>query len=141
MRDMTNGCGQLVSVISERLEIDREKALQIVMGQIDSSESSQELAEVYEMVVGNWCEDICQVVYTFESGPGNAGVETIVVSGGGGFIELLAEKLTAALKVAVSKINPFAGLISDSKELGDLEAYQLLAPIALGLATRRVNDK
>lgn len=141
MRDMTNGCYQLVSVVSERLGIDREKALQIVMGQIDSLESAQELEDVYEMVVGNWCADICQVVYTFESGPGNAGVEKIVVSGGGGFINLLAEKLTAELKVAVSKINPFAGLIRDSKELGDLEAYQLLAPIALGLATRRVNDK
>ncbi|MCG8551264.1 MAG: pilus assembly protein PilM [Desulfobacterales bacterium] len=141
MRDMTNGCEQLVSVIGERLGIDREKALQIIMGEIDHPESGQALAEIYEMVVGNWCSDICEVVYTFESSPGNARVENIVVSGGGGFINLLAEKLTDALKVAVSKINPFAGLVRDSNELGELEGYQLLAPIALGLAMRRVNDK
>ena len=141
MRDMTNGCYQLVSVVSEQLGIDREKALQIIMGEADYSESGQSLEALYDMVVGNWCSDICEVVHTFESSPGNAGIEKIVVSGGGGFIDLLAEKLTAALTVAVSKINPFAGLVSDSKALGELEAYQLLAPIALGLAMRRVDDK
>lgn len=141
IRDMANGCYQLVSAVSEQLEIDREKALQIIMGQVDYPESEQSLEELYDMVVGNWCSDICEVVYAFESGPGNARVEKIVVSGGGGFIDLLAEKLTAALKVAVSKINPFAGLVSDSKNFAELEAYQLLAPIALGLAMRRVDDK
>ncbi|PIE62176.1 MAG: protein PilM [Desulfobacter postgatei] len=141
MRDMTNGCEQLVSVVSERFEIDREKALKIIMGEVNDPESGQMLEELYEMVVGNWCSDICDVVHTFESSPGNARVETIVVSGGGGFIDLLTEKLVTALEVTVSKINPFAGLLSDSKELGELEAYQLLAPIALGLAMRRVNDK
>lgn len=141
MRDMSNGCYQLVSVVSEQLEVDREKALQIIMGEVDYPESAQVLGDLYEMVVGNWCSDICEVVYSFESGPGNAGVEQIVVSGGGGFINLLAEKLTKELKVAVSKINPFAGLVSDLKELGELEAYQFLAPIALGLAMRRVDDK
>jgi type IV pilus assembly protein PilM len=141
MRDMTNGCDQLVSVVSERLEVDREKASQIIMGQVDHPESEQVLEEIYDMVVGNWCSDICEVVYTFESSPGNAGVEHVVVSGGGGFIDLLSEKLTNELKVGVSKINPFTGLVSDSKQLGELEAYQLLAPIALGLAMRRVDDK
>jgi type IV pilus assembly protein PilM len=141
MRDMTNGCAQLVSVVSERLEVDREKASQIIMGQVDHLESEQVLEEIYDMVVGNWCSDICEVVYTFESSPGNTGVEHVVVSGGGGFIDLLSEKLTNELKVRVSKINPFAGLVSDSKQLGELEAYQLLAPIALGLAMRRVDDK
>nr|WP_320016964.1 type IV pilus assembly protein PilM [uncultured Desulfobacter sp.] len=141
MRDMTNGCNQLVSVVEERLDIDREKALQIIMGEVDYSKSGQALGDLYEMVVDNWCSDICEVVHTFESGSGNDRVEAIVISGGGGFIDLLAEKLTKELEVAVSKINPFAGLVSDSKELGELEAYQLLAPIALGLAMRRVDDK
>ncbi|WP_319573994.1 type IV pilus assembly protein PilM [uncultured Desulfobacter sp.] len=141
MRDMTNGCNQLVSAVSERLDIDREKALQIIMGEVDYSESGQVLGDLYDMIVGNWCSDICEVVHTFESGSGNDKVEAIVISGGGGFIDLLAEKLTKELEVAVSKINPFAGLVSDSKELGELEAYQLLVPIALGLAMRRVDDK
>lgn len=141
IRDMSNGCYQLVSVVSEQLEIDREKAEQIIMGQAGYPESGQSLEALYDMVVGNWCSEICEVVYTFESSPGNARIENVVVSGGGGFIDLLAEKLTRELKVAVSKINPFTGLVSDSKELGDLEAYQLLAPIALGLAMRRVDDK
>jgi len=141
MRDMTNGCNQLVSAVSERLDIDREKALQIIMGEVDYSESGQALGDLYDMIVGNWCSDICEVVHTFESGSGNDKVEAIVISGGGGFIDLLAEKLTKELEVAVSKVNPFAGLVSDSKELGELEAYQLLAPIALGLAMRRVDDK
>ena len=141
MRDMTNGCYQLVSVVSEQLGIDREKALQIIMGEIDYPESEQSLETLYDMVVSNWCSDICEVVYTFESSPGNAKVEQIVVSGGGGFIDLLVEKLTASLTVSVSKINPFAGLVSDPKALGELEVYQLLAPIALGLAMRRVDDK
>jgi type IV pilus assembly protein PilM len=113
----------------------------MIIGEVDSPESEQELNELYDMVVGNWCSDISEVVYTFESSPGNAGVEHVVISGGGGFIDLLSEKLTNALKVTVSKINPFAGLVSDSTQLGELEAYQLLAPIALGLAMRRVNDK
>jgi len=141
MRDMTNGCNQLVSAVSERLDIDREKALQLIIGEVDYSKSGQGLGDLYEMVVGNWCSDICEVVHTFESGSGNDRVEAVVISGGGGFIDLLAEKLTKELEVAVSKINPFLGLVSDSKELGELEAYQLLAPISLGLAMRRVDDK
>jgi len=141
MRDMTNGCYQLVSVVSERLEIDREKALQIIMGEVDYPESGQTLNDLYDMVVDNWCSDICEVVHTFESGSGNDSIETIILSGGGGFIDLLADKLNKELNVAVSKINPFAGLVTDSKDLGELDAYQLLAPIALGLAMRRVDDK
>jgi type IV pilus assembly protein PilM len=141
MRDMTNGCYQLVSVVSERLEIDREKALQIIMGEINYPESGQALDDLYEMVVDNWCSDICEVVHTFESASGNDRIETIILSGGGGFIDLLADKLNKELNAPVSKINPFAGLLTDSKELGELEAYQLLAPIALGLAMRRVDDK
>ena len=141
MRDMTNGCFQLVSVISEHLGVERETALQIIMGEADYPEAGQSPAQLYDMVVGNWCSDICEVVYTFESSPGHAKVENIVITGGGGFIDLLAEKLTAALNVTVSKINPFAGLVSDPQKLGELDAYQLLAPIALGLAMRRVDDK
>ena len=59
---------------------------------------------------------------------------------GGGFIEVLSENMTKELDVPVSRIHPFTGLVSNSKS-GDLEAYELLAPIALGLAMRRVDDK
>ena len=58
-----------------------------------------------------------------------------------GFMKHLAQRLTAELNVPVSQVNPFGGLTINPKQLGDLEPFSLQAPIALGLAMRRVDDK
>ncbi len=140
MRDMTGGGSQLVAAVSERFEVDQEVAHQIILGQAEPPESPYSLPDIYDIIVSNWSSDICEVVHTFESGTNDLKVEQIVISGGGGFIDALVEHMAKELEVPVSRINPFAGLVSNSK-IGELEAYQLLASIALGLAMRRVDDK
>ncbi|MCG8688082.1 MAG: pilus assembly protein PilM [Desulfobacterales bacterium] len=140
MRDMMTGCNHLIDSLSERLEIDRESAFRIVIGEEPPS-SPETAAEIYEAISSGWCAEICEVVHTFESGTNDIKLEKIVLSGGGGFIQNLYQNLSSELSVPVSKIDPFGGLIVDSKRFSDLEIFKLQAPIALGLAMRRVDDK
>jgi type IV pilus assembly protein PilM len=70
-------------------------------------------------------------------------VEKIVLSGGGGFVTGFSDCLKSELDVEVVAINPFEGLIIDGKRFPDtfISGFRLQAPIALGLALRRMDDK
>ena len=141
MRDTMSGCNQIVEAVRDGLDTDFATAEQIVHGEKSPPGEPGIVEEICTSIAGGWCAEICEVVHSFHSSTNETRVERIVLSGGGGFIESLTQSLNAELNVPVSRIDPFGGLDVDPKRFGDLEPFKLQAPIALGLALRRVDDK
>lgn len=143
MRDMMSGVNQVTEAVSEHYGVGFDTAGQIVMGGTDPPGDPDAVKKIQQTISNNWCAEICEVVHTFESNTNDVKLEKIVLCGGGGFIHGLVPSLTSELEVPVSHIDPFGGLDIDAKQFpdGDLEQMKLQAPIALGLAMRRVDDK
>ncbi len=143
MRDMMSGFNQVLESLSEQYEIDLEAAGDIILGGKEPPDDPDTVKEIYQSVSNAWCSEICEVVHTFESNTNDMRLSKIVLSGGGGFIDNFAQSLRSELDVPVSNINPYDGLIIDAKRFPTevLEMTKLQAPIALGLAMRRADDK
>jgi len=139
MRDNVSGTNQISEALSVKLDIsiaEAEKMLQ-------DGENSKTLSETNIEFANAWCSEICEVVYAFQSGSNGDTIGKIVLSGGGGFVEGFLDSLKSELDVEVVPINPFEGLILDGKRFSSsfISKAGLQAPIALGLALRRVDDK
>ncbi len=142
MRDNVSGTNQIVEELSIQLEISIEEAETMFRGDKVQKDSGT-LKEIRESVANTWCAEICEVVYAFQSNTNNNKVEKIVLSGGGGFVEGFSDRIKSELDVEVASINPFEGMILDGKRFpaSFISGVGLQAPIALGLALRRVDDK
>lgn len=141
MRDMMTGFNQIHEGVAERLEIEVEQAAKMVL---DKDRSNQEIIEeICESVANGWCAEICEVVHTFESNSNDIKLEKIILSGGGGYVKPFAQNLTGELDLPVTNIRPFGGLKVNPKQFPQtlVDKVRLQAPIALGLALRRVDDK
>lgn len=140
MRDMMIGCNQMMDAMAERYGMDATTSRNTVLGLADPPDG---MDEILTQVSNGWCSEICEVIHTFESGANDEKVQKIVVSGGGGYVAGLYRALASELDVPVSGIDPFGGLTVDPNRFPDeeLARVRLQAPIALGLAMRRVDDK
>jgi type IV pilus assembly protein PilM len=141
MRDMMSGFNQAIEAISDRLGTDFETSARIVQGKAEPPGDPAEVSKICIAISNGWCAEICEVVHTFESGTNDIRLEKVLISGGGGFIAHFAQSLKSELGVPVANIDPFDGLAVDRKKFPDLESFKLQAPIALGLAMRRMDDK
>ena len=143
MRDNVSGTNQILEELSDQLEITREDAQKMIVDKESLKKNSGLRKEICQNIANTWCSEICEVVYSFQSSTSEEGVSKIVLSGGGGFVEGLSHCLESELDVRVVAINPFEGLIVNEKDFPGsiLSKVRLQAPIALGLALRRVDDK
>ncbi len=142
MRDNVSGTDQILEELSGLLDISIEEAENMVFGNTDQKDSKT-IAEISQRIANSWCSEICEAVDTFQTSNKEKKVEKIVLSGGGGLVEGFSDILKSELNVEVVGINPFEGLILDKKRFPDsfISGIGLQAPIALGLALRRLDDK
>jgi type IV pilus assembly protein PilM len=143
MRDNVSGTDQILEELSGQLDISIEEVENLVSEGNLGQKDSKTLAEISQRIANSWCSEICEAVYTFQTSNNEKKVEKIVLSGGGGFVEGFLDNLKSELNVEVVGINPFKGLILDKKRFPDsfISGIGLQAPIALGLALRRMDDK
>jgi len=143
MRDNVSGTNQIIEELSAKLDITIEEADKLYQDRGKEQKNAKILEEISKSVANNWCSEICEVVYTFQSSTNENTVEKIVLSGGGGFVEGFSDSLRSELDVDVIPINPFEGLILDKNRFpaSFISEVGLQAPIALGLALRRMDDK
>ncbi len=139
MRDNVSGTNQILEELSSQLDISIEEADNMLR----NGDDTKAVDEISQSFANTWCSEICEVVYAFQSSSNEDRVEKIVLSGGGGFVKGFLESLKSELDVDVVAINPFEGLIVDEKRFpaSFVSDMGLQAPIALGLALRRVDDK
>ena len=140
MRDMMIGGNQVTDALAEHYSMDLKTCNNVLRGLADPPEGMDELIL---NLSNSWCAEICEVVHTFESNTNDERVEKIIISGGGGYVENLYKALESELDVPVTGIDPFANLSVEAKQYSheELMRIKLQAPIALGLAMRRVDDK
>ncbi len=142
MRDNVSGTDQIVEEICEQFDMAPDEAYQVVTGESDAV-ASDKVESISSEIVQMWCDEISEVVHTYQSGAGDEKVEKILLSGGGVFVKGFKDSLLSELDADISIINPFDALIVNKKMFPDsfITRVSPLAPIAMGLALRRVDDK
>ena len=143
MRDTISGTNQVIEALCDQFEITVDEALQAVNSEAGGVVSVSDVERVRLNVAQSWCSEICEVVNTYQSGANDERVEKIVLSGGGAFVQGFKEALLSELEADVSVINPFEGLIVNERKFPDAFTTKAgpLAPIAIGLALRKIDDK
>ncbi len=141
-RDNISGTNQIIEEICNQYDISEIDAYRAVNGE-NNTVGKDKIQEISLEIVQSWCSEICEVVNTYQSGSDNEKVENIVLSGGGVFVEGFKESLMSELDADVSIINPFEALTFNEQKFPDsfITKASPLAPIAIGLALRRVDDK
>ncbi len=140
MRDMMIGGSQITDGLAERYGMDLTTCNNVLRGLADPPDG---MADLLQSISNAWCAEICEVVHTFEANTNDERVQKVIISGGGGYVKNLYQALESELGIPVAGIDPFASLSVQDKQYSDEELMRvrLQAPIALGLAMRRVDDK
>ena len=143
MQDNGSGTFQIIEEIVDRFETDFAVAEQILLAPVSEAPDTEVMAAILQQAADVWCTEIRDAVHTFLNNVHETRVTKIVVSGGGAYIPGFLERLEIEMDAEVSMIKPFAGLNLDEKRFSPAYISQVgpLAPIALGLALRRVDDK
>jgi type IV pilus assembly protein PilM len=143
MRDTVSGTNQILEQIASQCGVTLDEAEQAVNGEANDIVSQDTIQEISLRTAQSWCSEICEVVNTYQSSANEEKVEKIVLSGGGVFVGGFKDYLLSELDADVSIINPFEALIVNEKKFPDsfITKAAPLAPIAIGLALRRVDDK
>jgi type IV pilus assembly protein PilM len=143
MRDNVSGTNQILEEIVNQFDVTIDEAEQAVNGEANDIVSQDKIGEISLKVAQSWCSEICEVVNTYQTGANDEKVQKVILSGGGVFVEGFKEYLLSELEADVSIINPFEALIVNEKKFPDsfITKAGPLAPIAIGLALRRVDDK
>jgi type IV pilus assembly protein PilM len=143
MRDTVSGTNQIIEEISHQFDVTVDEAEQIVNGRANDIVSQDNIQEICKSISLSWCSEICELVNTYQTSDSDEKIGKIVLSGGGVFIKVFKNNLLSELDSDISIMNPFEALIINEKKFPDsfiTEAIPL-APIAIGLALRRVDDK
>ena len=142
MQDNVSGTDQIVEEICNQYDISVDDAYHAVNGETNTI-GQDKIQAISLKIAQSWCSEICEVVNTYQSGSNDEKVENIVLSGGGVFVEGFKESLMSELDADVSIINPFEALTFNEQKFPDsfITKASPLAPIAIGLALRRVDDK
>jgi len=143
MRDTVSGTNQIIEGISSQFDLTMDEAEQIVCGQANDIVNRESIQEICEDVSKSWCTEIVEVVNTYQTSANYEKIGKIVLSGGGVFIKGFKDSLLSVLNTEISIINPFEALIVNERKFPDsfITKTGPLAPIAIGLALRRVDDK
>jgi type IV pilus assembly protein PilM len=142
MQDNMSGTDQIIEEICNQYDISVDDAYHAVNGE-NNTIGQDKIQEISLKIAQSWCSEICEVVNTYQSGSNDEKVENIILSGGGVFVEGFKEGLMSELDADVSIINPFEALTFNEQKFPDsfITKASPLAPIAIGLALRRVDDK
>ena len=143
MRDVSLGCEQINDRIASTVGCSIEETEAIKLGEESDLITAEDLKEIVESVVTDWCIEIKRALDFFYSTYPEEQIGRIVLSGGGAnikkFIELLATETSAEVEV----IKPFQNITVDSNRFDPsyLEQIAPQAAICMGLATRKIGDK
>jgi len=143
MRDVSLGCEQINDKIASTVGCTIEETEAIKLGEESDLISAQDLKEIIESVVTDWCIEIKRALDFFYSTYPEEQIGRIVLSGGGANIKKFLELLAAETSAEVEVINPFQNFIVDRNRFDSsyLERIAPQAAICMGLAARKIGDK
>ncbi len=143
MRDNSSGTLQIREEIMARINCTPMQAEKVITGADRDLMKESEVKEISLQIARQWSSEIFSVVNTYRSKYNEGEIEKIVLCGGGAYIDGFSHYLGSKTEAEVSVFNPFKKILIDEKRYPDsmLKKLAPLAPIALGLALRKVDDK
>ena len=159
VRDIMYGTNKIVEDIAREFGISYEDAKQALIRQNndisppnhgtdhdqahDQDKKRDRIREISLNIMNSWCREIIGTLNEFQSEISEAGVENIVLSGGGALIDDFKNFPLSRPDMDISIIKPFNSLIIKKKKFSTsfLSKAAPWAGIAIGLALRKVNDK
>jgi len=143
MRDVSLGCEQINDRIASTTGCSIEETENIKLGEESDILPVEDLNEIVESVVTDWCIEIKRALDFFYSTYPEEQISKIVLSGGGANIKKFREILASETSAEVEVINPFQNFIIDSNRFDSSYLKQIApqAAICMGLATRKIGDK
>ncbi len=143
MQDNGSGTFQIIEEICARFDMDFVSAEEILQAPVSAAPDPEIMTAIFQEAAEVWCAEISDVVHAFLNNAPDARITNIVISGGGSYIQPFLDRLETQLDARVSIIEPFAGLELNENRFPPAFISQAgpRAPIALGLALRRVDDK
>jgi len=143
MRDVSLGCEQINDKIASISGCTIEEAEKIKLGEESDILPIEDLKEIVESVVTDWCIEIKRALDFFYSTYPVEQISRIVLSGGGANIKRFHELLASETSTEVEVINPFQNFIIDSHRFDSAYLAQMApqAAICMGLATRKIGDQ
>ncbi len=143
MRDVSLGCDQINGKIASTIGCTIEESEAIKLGDASDLMPVDDLKDIVESVVSDWCVEIKRALDFFLSTYPEEQISRIVLSGGGANIKKFRKLLSAETAAEVEVINPFKAIEIDGHRF-DASFLGKIAPqaaICLGLATRKLGDK
>ena len=143
MRDVSLGCDQINHKIASTVGCSIEESEAVKLGQASDIMSDDDLKDIVESVVTDWCVEIKRALDFFLSSYPEEQISRIVLSGGGANIKKFRELLAAETSTEVEVINPFQAVDLDGQRFDPSHLGQIApqAAICMGLATRKAGDK
>lgn len=142
-RDSSFGTFQIIEEIVSETDCTVEEAEKMLAGSDAKLAALNKVKEITIEVVKEWCSEILSVISTYQSKSSEGDVEKIVLCGGGASVNGFSQTLASEISADVSIFNPFKGMIINNKRFSPsfLSRMAPLAPIAFGLALRKMDDK
>jgi len=125
--------------VQEGLDVDFDRAETIKCGG-DPDHSVGSLSDYLDPVTDRIASDLKRFLTLYEAEWGNLPIQAIILSGGGGRLQGLEDRLAQTLELPVEIANPFAQVSFSDQEF-DPDFVASMAPIsviAMGLAVRSV---
>ncbi len=143
MRDNSSGTFQIKEEIISRINCTPEQAEKLITGTDPDLMEESEVKEINSQIARQWSSEILRVVNTYRSKSDEGEIGRILLCGGGAYVEGFPQALSSNVEAEVSIFNPFTGISIDEKRFDPsmLKRIAPLAPISLGLALRKVDDK
>ena len=142
MRDVSLGCGQINQKIVSLVNCSFDESEAIKLGTETDKISSDDLREIINGVVSDWCTEIRRAIDFFYSTYPDDQIKRIILSGGGGNIADFRQLLGNETSAEVETINPFESFsIDGSLDPAYIEQIAPQAAISMGLAVRKIDDK
>lgn len=143
MREGSFGTAHIIEEIMTATGCTQEVAETVASGRKKIGTRGKEVDDICSGGIEKWCSEIAGVVNAFQSKSNEGDIDRLVLCGGGSFIKGFSEALAHEVATDISMLNPFTGLIINGDIFPGKLLHQMapLAPIALGLALRKVDDK
>lgn len=143
MRDTSSGTVQIREEIMGAMDCTEAKAEKILSGEDTESMDPDTLQEICSGIAMMWSSEIQGIASAYQSKFNEGDIERLVLSGGGALVAGFKEQLAMEISAEVEMFNPFQSMAVNVNNISEqlLQRAAPFAPIVLGLALRKVDDK
>jgi len=141
-RDMPAGGSTITEAIQKGLSVPYIEAENIKLGHLPSGTKQAEVVTYVREGVAALCKELSSTLDNFHK-TSDGRVRRIYICGGGALMEGMESMMAKEMGLECKLINPFRNLKVNTKVFDPeyLETYGPMAVIAIGLATRVMDDK